>query len=195
LRRAIKYAFRALVFPLVLPMAALSGFGRLETPFIVFGQLLALVPGPPGTHLRILYYMLTLRSWGSDSYIGFGSYFAHATARVEAHVGIGAYCILGSVHLKERSKIASGVQVLSGAKQHTRDVRGRLGDSGRHFTTVSVGPHAWIGARAIVMADIGEGATVGAGAIVVKPVPSGVTVAGNPAKPVVSLAHSPGETS
>lgn len=51
---------------------------------------------------------------------------------------------------------------------------------------VSIGDHAWIGFRAIVLPgiSIGEGAVVGAGAVVSRDVPPFTIVAGNPARPI-----------
>jgi maltose O-acetyltransferase len=61
---------------------------------------------------------------------------------------------------------------------------------------VSIGDHAWIGFRAIVLpgVTIGEGAVVGAGAVVSRDVPPFMIVAGNPARPIgsrpVGLSYS-----
>jgi maltose O-acetyltransferase len=51
---------------------------------------------------------------------------------------------------------------------------------------VTIGDHAWIGFRAIVLpgVSIGEGAVVGAGAVVSRDVPPFTIVAGNPARPI-----------
>jgi acetyltransferase-like isoleucine patch superfamily enzyme len=45
---------------------------------------------------------------------------------------------------------------------------------------VRIGPRAWIGEGAVVMADVGETSMVGAGAVVAAPVPDHVMGAGNP---------------
>ncbi len=51
---------------------------------------------------------------------------------------------------------------------------------------VTIGDHAWIGARALICPGvrIGEGAVVGAGAVVTRDVPDYAMVAGNPARVV-----------
>jgi acetyltransferase-like isoleucine patch superfamily enzyme len=56
--------------------------------------------------------------------------------------------------------------------------------------TIRIGPNAWIGARAILLAGarIGEGAIVGAGAVVDFDVAPFTIVAGNPAR-LVGLVH------
>lgn len=70
-------------------------------------------------------------------------------------VYIGLYCVLGRARIGERTQIASGVQILSGARQPTRAANGSIG-----------------GAEAIIMADVGERTKIGAGAVVTKPVPA-----------------------
>ena len=163
--------------------ALLSGFGRAETIFAFFAQAFAGAPGIPGDYLRIAYYKLTLDRCSLDSRIQFGSFFAHARARVGRGVYIGSYCILGHVAIGDRTQIASGVQILSGRWQHARDEASRiLGSDRGHFQPVTIGADCWLGAGAIVMADVGEGTTIGAGSVVVQPIPPRSVAAGNPAR-------------
>jgi len=167
----------------ILP-ALLCGFGRLESVFTIFAHLYALAPGIPGDFLRIGWYKLTLEKCALDSRIQFGSFFAHRQARVGRGVSIGAYCVLGKTAIGDRTQIASGVQILSGRRQHVRDAGGRIrGDAG-DFSMVAIGAECWIGAGAIVMADVGAGSTVGAGSVVVKPIPEGSVAVGSPARVV-----------
>lgn len=163
--------------------ALLSGFGRVEPMFVLFAQAFAAVPGVPGDYLRIAYYKLTLDECSLDSRIQFGSIFAHARAQVGRGVYIGSYCIFGHAAIGHRTQIASGVQILSGRRQHARDETGRiLGSDRGDFQAVTIGPDCWLGAGAIVMADVGEGSTIGAGSVVVQPIPAHSIAAGNPAR-------------
>jgi virginiamycin A acetyltransferase len=181
--RALKFAANAVFLVLALPAAALSGFGRLESVFVMFGQAFAMAPGLPGDYLRIAFYKLTLLDCSIASRIGFGSFFAHREARIGARVYIGSYCVLGRVTIGARSQIASGVQVLSGRHQHVRDRSGQI--SGSHegeFVAVTIGSDCWIGAAAVVMADVGAHSTVGAGSVVTRPIPPGSVAVGSPAR-------------
>lgn len=98
---------------------------------------------------------------------------------------IGSYCVLGMARIGERSQIASGVQILSGRKQHPRDSENRImtSDHGA-FKIVNIGADCWIGAGSIIMADIGSGTTVGAGSVVVGAIPADSVAVGNPARVV-----------
>lgn len=173
---------RAVASLLVLPAAGIAMFGRFHAGFEFSAQALALIPGLVGSYLRVAYYSMTLEGCGRDIHINIGSYFAHPQASIGARVGIGSYCVLGQVQLGDRTLVASGVQILSGDRQHARDAEGRLTDEGRIFRQVKIGPDCWIGASSVIMADLGASVTVAAGSVVSKDVGSGATVAGNPSR-------------
>lgn len=181
----IKAVVNAAFLVLAFPLAALSLFGRVRALYTIFAQTCALAPGIPGDYLRVAFYRLTLTACSPFCRVSFGSFFAHPQARVADGVYIGSYCVLGKVTIGERTQIASGVQILSGSRQHSRDSDGRVqGGEGGDFRTISIGADCWIGAAAIVMADVGAQSTIGAGAIVTKPIPPGVVAVGNPARVV-----------
>jgi virginiamycin A acetyltransferase len=180
---------------LTLPLAVCAGFGRFGTGFQFGTHCVAFIPGLPGDYLRTGYYRWTLHSFGSNSRIQFGSYFAHPDARVANGVYIGSYCVLGKVEIGDRSQIASGVQILSGRRQHARDEAGGIqGSETGAFAQVRIGSDCWIGAGAIVMADVGEGTTVGAGSVVVNELPARCTAVGNPARIVQPTSANAGSS-
>lgn len=148
------------------------------------------MPGLPGDYLRVGYYTLTLRRCSLYTRVSFGSFFAQSSSTVGGGVYIGAYCVLGSCSLGDRTQIASHVQILSGGHQHSRATDGRiLSANETNFTPVTIGEDCWIGASAIVMADVGPRTTVGAGAVVTRPLPAGVVAVGNPARMLESAAQ------
>ncbi|MCW5964854.1 MAG: acyltransferase [Bryobacterales bacterium] len=194
MKRALKFLGRLTASIVAFPLGLLSGFGRVEALYHVGTQVVSLLPGIPGDYVRTGYYRWTLQSFGADSRIQFGSYFAHAEARVGDSVYIGSYCILGRTEIGDRTQIASGVQVLSGRRQHGRGEDGKIeGARIEKFQTVRIGADCWIGAGVILMADVGEGSTVGAGAVVVKPLPPGVVAVGNPARELPEAPLAPAE--
>ena len=168
---------------LVLPAACLAAFGRWPVGYLFFAHAMAIIPGAPGSYLRVAYYGWTLDGVGKNSQIGFGSFFAHSNASFGDGVGVGPYCVLGQVDIGSGTQLASHVQIVSGTKQHRRDAEGRLTDEGRSFRRIKVGAYCWIGAGAIVMADLGDSVTVGAGAVVSRDVAKGLIMTGNPAVP------------
>lgn len=175
---------RILVLPLALPC-------RLEEKLsphseIVFGtcsHLFALLPGLPGIFLRRAFYSLTLTGCSLNCSIGFGSLFTHRDAVVRDHVYLGAYTIVGSALIGEKTYIGSRVSITSGKDLHIRDDRGGWTPfDPKRIVQVRIGPNVWIGEGAIVMADIGEGTLVGAGSVISSSVRRNVVVAGNPAR-------------
>jgi len=188
----LKTFARAVFLVGAFPMALLSGFGRIRSVFSFGAQACALAPGPPGDYLRVAYYRLTLEECSPYSCIQFGSFFAHPNARVARGVYIGSYCVLGMTQIGERTQIASGVQILSGRRQHDRDADNRImAAEPIGFMTVKIGADCWIGAGAIVMADVGDGTTLGAGSIVVGPVPADSVAVGNPARVIGESRRKP----
>ncbi len=185
MRSLLKSALNAIFLLFVAPLAALSGFGRIESLYVFGAQWCAMIPGLPGDYMRIAFCRLTLEACSPESRLQFGTFFAHPQARIGKGVYIGSYCVLGRTSIGDRTQIASHVQILSGKKQHGRDADGRMlgADHGR-FETILIGEDCWIGAGAIVMAEVGAGSTVGAGAVVTRPVPPCSVVVGNPAKPL-----------
>ncbi len=154
-----------------------------EECFQFWTHIFALLPGLPGLFLRRAFYRTTLVKCSKHCYIGFGALFTHRLVEVEDGVYVGPYCLIGRAHLKAGSLIGSRVSIISGKYQHELDENG-------HWTPciesklkqIQVGPDAWIGEGAVVMADVGQCSLVAAGAVVGFPVPVGIVVAGNPAR-------------
>jgi acetyltransferase-like isoleucine patch superfamily enzyme len=191
MKKIAKSIVQGISLILVFPLALLSAFGRLEPVYLFGAHVYALVPGLPGDYLRIAYCRLTLDECSLDSRMQLGSFFAHPRAKVARGVYIGCYCVLGQTSIGERTQIASGVQILSGRRQHGRDTGGQIrGAEKGIFETVSIGADCWIGAGAIVMADVGPGTTIGAGSVVTKPVPAGSIAVGNPARVIKTIGDA-----
>jgi acetyltransferase-like isoleucine patch superfamily enzyme len=192
MKRVAKGMVLCIFLAVVWPAALLSGFGRFGTVYRLFATALALAPGLPGDYLRIAFYRLTLAKCSLSSRIEFGSFFSRPQAEVGSKVYIGSYCILGMAVIGDNTQIASGVQILSGRRQHSRDDSGGVSGSDRGvFTEVAIGHDCWIGAGAIVMAGVGAGSTIGAGAVVTHPIPPGSVAVGNPARVVKSIVAEP----
>lgn len=146
-------------------------------------QALGLVPGLCGEYMRRAFLSQVLAACDSQAVIGFGTLFSSAAARIDANAYIGPHCNLGLVHIGANALIASGVHIPSGRNTHGIDdltvpIREQKGSR----VLVRVGPGAWIGNNAVVMADIGADAVIGAGAVVTSPIPPDTIAAGVPAR-------------
>ena len=181
MRKLLKACVNGVSLAVAFPAAALAGFGRLKPVYTFFAHAYATVPGGIGDYLRTAYYHMTLREFAMSSRVSFGSFFAHPEARIGSRVYIGSYCIIGRVSIGDGTLFASGVQVLSGQHQHTRDSSGTSFQGGE-FVQVTIGADSWIGAAATVMADVGSRTTVGAGSVVTRPIPDDCVAVGNPAR-------------
>ena len=183
LRKAFKWILRGASLLVVAPAAAASAFGAWETGYVLFAHVYAMVPGIVGDYLRIAYYKLTLTECDLSSRVSFGAFFAHSQVRLGAGVYIGPYSVLGKTVIGDSTQIATGVQILSGSRQHARNQAGEISSAeGGEFTVVEIGANCWIGAAAIVMADVGDGSTIGAGSVVTRPIPPGSVAVGSPAR-------------
>lgn len=158
-------AYRLVAAPLGRPRALMDASERI-----------ARVPGLWGIYTRQAFYTLALKRVGRDVHFGFMSLFSKPGAELEDEVYIGRMCTIGWAHIEAGARLADGVQVLSGRRQHD------TAHDEPAFVRVRIGARAWIGAGAVVMADVGEGAVIAAGAVVVQPVPPHARVAGVPAR-------------
>lgn len=186
IRKAIKSVANAISLCLMFPFAACSVFGRIGKVFSFFSQSVSLIPGLPGDYLRVAYHEMTLDECPSDCRISFGTFFAQSSVRLGRGVYIGAYCVIASCVIGQRTQIASHVQIFGGGQQHSRDKKGRiLGADEATFVSIQIGEDCWVGASAIVMAEVGPRTTIGAGAVVSRPIPGDVVAVGNPARAIV----------
>jgi acetyltransferase-like isoleucine patch superfamily enzyme len=151
-------------------------------------ESIARIPGMRGVYMRQAFYKKTLARCGRDVYFGWQSVFSMPEARVGEGVYIGRFCSIGFADIGDEAMLADGVQILSGGREHaTRAIDGQtMREQAQTYEQVRIGRGAWIGARAVVMADVGENAIVGAGAVVNRPIPAGCVAVGVPARVVKS---------
>ena len=196
LRTALKTVVDAAALVVAMPFGVLSFLEKRllpghESTFRMCAQMLALLPGLPGLFVRRAYYRYALDGCDADCHIGFGALITHREAVIERGVYVGVWALVGSAHLREGTSVGSRASLLSGTELHEyRDGRWTPSDV-RKLRQIVLGPHAFIGEAAVVMADVGAGAMVTAGAVVPAAVPPGIVVAGNPARFVRRLAPEP----
>ncbi len=185
LRLILKRLVQGSFLVAVLPLALLSGFGRIMILQALFAQLSALVPGFIGIFWRAAFYKLTLDDCSIDVVIAFGSFFSRRQVTIEPNTSIGSYCVIGRARIGTRTQISSHVEIPGRGLQHLRDGQGRLSSSVENSDDrVTIGADCWIGASAIIMANVGSQTTIGAGSVVTRDIPAGVVAVGAPAKPI-----------
>jgi acetyltransferase-like isoleucine patch superfamily enzyme len=173
----------AAAFPLYVVYRVVALFGDEETAFQGPSQLVSLIPGRPGNHVRAGFYALSLRHCAPECSISFGTILSTPHCEVGRHVYIGAYCVISDSIIGDDALIGSHVHIVSGKHAHgfeASDVPMRLQPTARR--AIRIGENSWIGNGAIVMADVGRGSIVGAGSVVVREVDDNSVVAGNPAR-------------
>ena len=176
-------AAHVVVFPAVVSFVVRARVMDADRALQATSQWMAMIPGLTGQYLRRAFLSHALAECHPTAVIEHGTTFARAGSRIEANVYVGVRCHLGLVHLERDVLVASGVHIPSGANTHNIDeVQVPIREQGRGERLVRIGAGAWIGERAVIMADVGADAVVGAGAVVTKAVPAWAVSAGVPAR-------------
>ena len=123
---------------------------------------------------------------GSHSGVYHGSFFELGPS---GSVEIGDYCALVGATIATNGRVTIGDHTFIAHEVVIADRADAVPPSEAEPTEsagVTIGPAAWIGTRAVLLAGtrLGEGAIVGAGTVVDFEVPPFTTVAGNPARVV-----------
>jgi len=172
-----------LALPLLVRYALLKRVLGRDRALSLTSESAARRAGLLGLYTRQAYYHRALEHCGRDVHFGYQTLFSKPTAQIGDRVYIGRFCTVGDVHIGVDTRIADGVQLLSGRHHHGSAQQGvELGHNTHQ--TIRIGKGVWIGANAVVMADVGDGAIVGAGAVVTRTVAPGEAVGGVPAKPL-----------
>ena len=183
IKRCIGIIFSILLVPIYCMYALLSAIWGRQVVFVEFYEWFAVIPGLIGRYARAAFLRYTLPKVGSHIHVGIGTLFSHVNTEIGSHVYIGPCCSIGKVTIGDDVLIASHVSIINGGHQHGfEDVHIPIRDQPGEYPIIRVGNGAWIGERAIIMADVGDHSIVGAGAVVTKPVPAYAIVVGNPAR-------------
>jgi len=180
---------RTLAFAIALPLAAgwriQAAVAGRDTALENWSELLGLLPGLTGNHIRRAFLHLTIEECHPSASIGHGTLFSKAATRIEENVYIGARCHIALAYFGRDAMLAPGVHVTSGPHTHGFDDPVQpIWQQPAAPKMVRIGAGCWIGSAAVVMADVGEGAIVGAGAVVTRAIPPRAVAVGVPARVV-----------
>src|SRR5262249_42683321 len=153
IRRAVLGLLQLVLAPLLVACWLERRYGRGERVFAAGAELVSLVPGWPGSMLRKAFYRATLLCCAERAYISFGAMVVHRAASIGRGAYIGPYCVLGSVTVGDGAKIATRVSVMSGRHQHSAGPDEGAAET-PHLEPIAIGPGAWIGEGAVVMANV-----------------------------------------
>lgn len=195
MKTILKAVAHGLAFMLILPLLASYWLRSLilgrDRALEGSSQALACVPGLAGQYLRRALLSRVIAHCDANAVIGFGTVFSKTGARIDENAYIGPYCVIGLVHLERDVLIASGVHIPSGGKIHGFDNPDLpIRDQPGRRDLVTIGAGAWIGERAVVIADVGRDSIVGAGSVVSRPLPDRVIAVGAPARVVRTRAEA-----
>jgi virginiamycin A acetyltransferase len=181
-----RFAF-ALAVVVVLPVYVTFRLSSLfldrESAFQGPSQLMSLIPGRLGNHLRAGFYAISLKHCAAECSISFGTIFSTPECEIGRHVYIGAYSVISDSIIGDDCLLGSHVHIVSGKHAHGSEdgeIPMRLQPTARH--PVHIGENTWIGNGAIVMADVGRGSIIGAGSVVTKAIAENSVAFGNPAR-------------
>ena len=183
-KRLVQGLFLLLATPRLLTYALARRVVGERRAFGAASESIARIPGIRGVYVRQAFYRRLLASCGQDCYFGWNSVFSMPEAQLGERVYIGRFCSIGYAVLEDEVLLADGVQILSGGQEHASHdgEHASAQSASQQYKQVRIGKAAWIGARAVVMADVGAGAVIGAGAVVNRPIPADSIAVGVPAK-------------
>ncbi len=188
--KRVAYALATLiVLPMALPELVLQRLFRRDVCFRAQAQLLSLLPGKFGVHLRGAYYHLMLPRCPLGTGFQFGTVI-NPYAEIGERVCSGEYAHIGVATIGDDCLISQGAQILSGKFSHNITEPGvPFNQQSVKSTRIHIGRNCWIGTNAVVMADVGENSVVGAGAVITRAFPGNKILLGNPARPVASTSE------
>jgi virginiamycin A acetyltransferase len=184
----IKLTFASIFVVIVSPLLLADRVFLLFTKdglFVSSSQFLSMMPGKPGSYLRIAFYRYTMTRCAAKCVIGFGTLFSQRDTEIHQNVYIGPQCNIGMCSIGKNSLIASGVHIMSGNRQHNfDDLHTPIQQQGGRYEKIQIGEDSWIGNASLIMANVGNHCIIGAGSVVTQDIPDYCIAVGNPARVV-----------
>jgi len=181
MKKLIKLAVYAISLTIVFPLIVVVLITNTDGIFQMAGQMLSLIPGPPGRFIRAAFCRFTLDECPLDVETCFGTYFTKRKVEIGTGVYIGGNCNIGMCKIGDNATIASSVCILSGKKQHGyKQIGVPIQQQAGIYQQVTIRENCWIGHGAIIMANLGKQNVIAAGTVITRDTNDYEVWAGNP---------------
>ena len=172
---------------IAIPIVILALLLTKITEFVYVSEFVSIFPFKTGNLIRKYFYRWSLKSFGENVTINFGTIISYKSTTIGNNVWLGVNNIFGHIDIKDNVITAQSCQFASGKHGHGIErtdipIIEQLGFQNR----LQIGPDVWFGANCTTIANVGEGCVIGSGAVVVKDIPDWSIAVGNPAKVIKS---------
>jgi len=178
---------RTLRFLLITPLLVIAVLLTHVTDYVHVSTFVGKIPFNLGIILRRYFYQLTLKNFGKNVTINYGTIISYSDTSIGNNVWLGVNNVFGSIDIKDNVITAQGCQFASGKFGHgieRTDIP--IIQQPGFRTRLQIGPDVWFGANCTVIANVGEGCVIGSGSAVVKDIPDWSIAVGNPARVIKS---------
>lgn len=174
---------RAIRFLIAYPIAGLAFILSKVTGYVYVAEFVSLFPFRTGNLIRNKFYKWTLKDFGENVTINFGTIISYKDNTIGNNVWLGVNNIFGLVDIDDNVITAQGCQFASGKYGHgIEETDVPIIEQRGNQTKLRIGPDVWFGANCTTIANVGEGCVIGSGSVVVNDIPSWSVAVGNPAR-------------
>lgn len=165
------------------PIAGLALILSKVTDYDYVVEFVCLFPFRTGNLIRNKFYKWTLKEFGENVTINFGTIISYKDNTIGSNVWLGVNNIFGAIDIKDNvftTQLCEFANGKYGNEVDRTDIP--IVKQPGIRTRLQVVPDVWFGANCTTVANVGEGCVIGSGPIVVNFIPSCSVAVGNPAR-------------